>query len=74
MMVHVERRAADDAALMKDESFGAIRNQLCTFREGAFPLPSTWGAVNLFFNNDHIGVAGVPVFPQVMTTSPTAST
>ncbi|CAG02372.1 unnamed protein product, partial [Tetraodon nigroviridis] len=34
MMVYVERRAADDAALLKDESFGAVRNQLCTFREG----------------------------------------
>lgn len=39
MMVYVERRAADDAALLKDESFAAIRNQLCTFREGEFPLP-----------------------------------
>lgn len=39
MMVYVERRAADDAVLLKDESFGAVRNQLCTFREGKFPLP-----------------------------------
>lgn len=39
MMVYVERRAADDAALLKDEAFGAVRNQLCTFREGEFPLP-----------------------------------
>lgn len=38
MMVYVERRVADDAALLKDESFSAIRNQLCTFREGEFPL------------------------------------
>lgn len=36
MMVHVERRAADDVALLKDESFGAVRKQLCTFREGEF--------------------------------------
>lgn len=36
MMVHVERRAADDGALLKDESFGPVRNQLCTFREGEF--------------------------------------
>uniref|UniRef100_A0A674MH30 NAD(+) kinase n=1 Tax=Takifugu rubripes TaxID=31033 RepID=A0A674MH30_TAKRU len=34
MMVYVERRVADDAALLKDESFSLIRNQLCTFREG----------------------------------------
>lgn len=38
-MVYVERRAADDAALLKDESFGAVRNQLCTFREGGFSPP-----------------------------------
>lgn len=38
MMVYVERRVADDAALLKDESFSLIRNQLCTFREGEFPL------------------------------------
>lgn len=34
MMVYVERRAADDATLANDETFGSIRNQLCTFREG----------------------------------------
>lgn len=34
MMVYVERRVADDATLLKDEAFGSIRNQLCTFREG----------------------------------------
>ncbi|XP_024908104.1 NAD kinase b isoform X2 [Cynoglossus semilaevis] len=34
MMVYVERRVADDALLSKDEAFGSIRNQLCTFREG----------------------------------------
>ncbi|KAM9790549.1 NAD kinase b isoform 2-T3 [Syngnathus typhle] len=34
MMVYVERRVADDGTLSKDESFGSIRNQLCTFREG----------------------------------------
>ncbi|XP_049889281.1 NAD kinase b [Epinephelus moara] len=34
MMVYVERRVADDATLSKDETFGSIRNQLCTFREG----------------------------------------
>ncbi|KAM9719304.1 NAD kinase b isoform 2-T2 [Menidia menidia] len=34
MMVYVERRVADDATLSKDEAFGTIRNQLCTFREG----------------------------------------
>ncbi|GLD67060.1 NAD kinase-like isoform X1 [Lates japonicus] len=33
-MVYVERRVADDATLSKDEAFGSIRNQLCTFREG----------------------------------------
>lgn len=33
-MVYVERRVADDALLSKDEAFGSIRNQLCTFREG----------------------------------------
>ncbi|XP_053740319.1 NAD kinase b isoform X1 [Synchiropus splendidus] len=34
MMVYVERRVADDDTLCKDEAFGTIRNQLCTFREG----------------------------------------
>lgn len=34
MMVYVERRVVDDASLSKDEAFGSIRNQLCTFREG----------------------------------------
>lgn len=38
MMVYVERRVADDATLSKDETFGSIRNQLCTFREGETPL------------------------------------
>jgi len=37
MMVYVERRVADDATLSKDEAFGSIRNQLCTFREGEIP-------------------------------------
>lgn len=37
MMVYVERRVANDAALLKDESFAPIRNQFCTFREGEFP-------------------------------------
>ncbi|XP_029930808.1 NAD kinase b isoform X2 [Myripristis murdjan] len=34
MMVYVERRVVDDTSLSKDEAFGSIRNQLCTFREG----------------------------------------
>ncbi|XP_056149139.1 NAD kinase b [Lampris incognitus] len=34
LMVYVERRVVDDATLSKDEAFGSIRNQLCTFREG----------------------------------------
>ncbi|XP_072296896.1 NAD kinase b isoform X1 [Eucyclogobius newberryi] len=34
MMVYVERRVADDSTLANDETFGSIRNQLCTFREG----------------------------------------
>lgn len=38
MMVYVERRVADDASLSKDEAFGSIRNQLCTFREGESPV------------------------------------
>lgn len=38
MMVYVERRVADDATLSKDEAFGSIRNQLCTFREGETPV------------------------------------
>lgn len=38
MMVYVERRVADDASLSKDEAFGSIRNQLCTFREGETPV------------------------------------
>lgn len=37
MMVYVERRVADDATLSRDEAFGSIRNQLCTFREGETP-------------------------------------
>lgn len=38
MMVYVERRVADDETLSKDEAFGSIRNQLCTFREGETSL------------------------------------
>ncbi|XP_036410632.1 NAD kinase b isoform X2 [Megalops cyprinoides] len=34
LVVYVEKKAVDDAALLKDEAFGSIRNQLCTFREG----------------------------------------
>ncbi|KAL0966517.1 hypothetical protein UPYG_G00296220 [Umbra pygmaea] len=34
MMVYVERRVVDDITLTRDEGFGSIRNQLCTFREG----------------------------------------
>ncbi|XP_046884462.1 NAD kinase b isoform X2 [Hypomesus transpacificus] len=34
MMVYVERRVVDDATLSQDETFGSIRDQLCTFREG----------------------------------------
>uniref|UniRef100_A0A3Q2TF69 NAD kinase b n=1 Tax=Fundulus heteroclitus TaxID=8078 RepID=A0A3Q2TF69_FUNHE len=41
MMVYVERRVADDATLSKDEAFGSIRNQLCTFREGETSAGST---------------------------------
>ena len=41
MMVYVERRVADDATLSKDEAFGSIRNQLCTFREGETPACPT---------------------------------
>lgn len=37
MMVYVERRVADDVSLSRDETFGSIRNQLCTFREGEAP-------------------------------------
>lgn len=45
MMVYVERRAADDATLANDETFGSIRNQLCTFREGeAFSLVKLYHA------------------------------
>lgn len=46
MMVYVERRAADDAALLKDESFGGVRKQLCTFREGEVPPPPHTGALD----------------------------
>lgn len=46
MMVYVERRVADDATLSKDETFGSIRNQLCTFREGETPVcPTTLNTV-----------------------------
>ena len=38
-MVYVERRVVDDATLSQDETFGSIRDQLCTFREGQCPLP-----------------------------------
>lgn len=34
IMVYVERRVVDDATLSQDQTFGTIRNQLCTFREG----------------------------------------
>ncbi|ROL55126.1 NAD kinase [Anabarilius grahami] len=34
LMVYVEKKVVDDGSLMSDESFSAIRNQLCTFREG----------------------------------------
>lgn len=79
MMVYVERRAADDVALIKDESFGAIRNQLCTFREGELPLASRWDSQNRtepdgLVPTMFIRVVGVPVYLQVMTTSPTGST
>lgn len=33
-MVYVEKKVVDDGSLLKDDSFSAIRNQLCTFREG----------------------------------------
>lgn len=33
-MVYVEKKVVDDAALIEDELFSSIRNQLCTFREG----------------------------------------
>ncbi|KAI1881169.1 hypothetical protein AGOR_G00252880 [Albula goreensis] len=34
LVVYVEKKAVEEAALLKDETFGSIRNQLCTFREG----------------------------------------
>lgn len=34
LMVYVEKKVVDDGSLMTDDSFSAIRNQLCTFREG----------------------------------------
>lgn len=34
LMVYVEKKVVDDAALFEDELFSSIRNQLCTFREG----------------------------------------
>ncbi|XP_056599887.1 NAD kinase b [Triplophysa dalaica] len=34
LMVYVEKKVVDDAALIEDELFSSIRNQLCTFREG----------------------------------------
>lgn len=34
LMVYVEKKVVDDGSLMSDESFSAICNQLCTFREG----------------------------------------
>ncbi|KAL0201100.1 hypothetical protein M9458_004287, partial [Cirrhinus mrigala] len=33
LMVYVEKKVVDDGSLMMDDSFSAIRNQLCTFRE-----------------------------------------
>uniref|UniRef100_A0A673KYA9 NAD(+) kinase n=1 Tax=Sinocyclocheilus rhinocerous TaxID=307959 RepID=A0A673KYA9_9TELE len=34
LMVYVEKKVVDDGSLMRDDSFSAFRNQLCTFREG----------------------------------------
>uniref|UniRef100_A0A8C2HWM3 NAD(+) kinase n=1 Tax=Cyprinus carpio TaxID=7962 RepID=A0A8C2HWM3_CYPCA len=34
LMVYVEKKVVDDGSLMRDDSFSAICNQLCTFREG----------------------------------------
>ncbi|XP_030631398.1 NAD kinase b [Chanos chanos] len=34
LMVYVEKKVVDDGMLTQDDSFSAIRNQLCTFREG----------------------------------------
>ncbi|MBN3298563.1 NAD kinase b isoform X2 [Amia ocellicauda] len=34
LVVYVEKKVEEDATLSKDEAFGSIRNQLCTFREG----------------------------------------
>ncbi|XP_059419397.1 NAD kinase-like [Carassius carassius] len=34
LMVYVEKKVVDDGSLMTDDSFSAVRNQLCTFREG----------------------------------------
>ncbi|KAJ8357066.1 hypothetical protein SKAU_G00198600 [Synaphobranchus kaupii] len=34
LVVYVEKKAVEEAALLKDEDFGSIRNQLCTFKEG----------------------------------------
>lgn len=52
MMVYVERRVADDATLSKDEAFGSIRNQLCTFREGETPAcPTTCHSSNAMMKN-----------------------
>lgn len=74
MMVYVERRAADDVALMKDESFGTIRNQLCTFREGEFSAHLQAGQSHAEPDGFISIVSVFSVFLQVMTISPTAST
>ncbi|XP_061100081.1 NAD kinase b isoform X2 [Conger conger] len=34
LVVYVEKKAVEEAALLKDEGFTSIRNQLCTFKEG----------------------------------------
>lgn len=34
LVVYVEKKAVEEAALLKDEGFSSIRNQLCTFKEG----------------------------------------
>nr|XP_006637858.1 PREDICTED: NAD kinase-like [Lepisosteus oculatus]XP_015216669.1 PREDICTED: NAD kinase-like [Lepisosteus oculatus]XP_015216670.1 PREDICTED: NAD kinase-like [Lepisosteus oculatus]XP_015216671.1 PREDICTED: NAD kinase-like [Lepisosteus oculatus] len=34
LVVYVEKKVTEDSALSKDEAFGTIQNQLCTFREG----------------------------------------
>ncbi|XP_035279255.1 NAD kinase b isoform X3 [Anguilla anguilla] len=34
LVVYVEKKAVEEAALLKDEGFSSIRSQLCTFKEG----------------------------------------